>query len=95
AFAMTARGVRPDPTRRGVLHVTATVRNDARWPQAPPVVVISLSDVDGRVVGARAVTPADYGHRTAVAIAPGDSVDIAFDVREPAGGVESFDFQLQ
>ena len=95
AFAMLARGVRPSGTRRGVLHVSATVRNDARWPQAPPVVVLSLSDVDGRVVGARAVTPADYGHRGGTAIAPGDSVDIAFDVREPVARVESFDFQLQ
>jgi hypothetical protein len=86
--------VRPDPARPGVLHVTATVRNDARWPQAPPVVVLSLSDVDGRVVAARAVAPRDYGHRAA-SVAAGDSVDIAFDVSEPAARVESFDFQLQ
>jgi hypothetical protein len=95
AYAMLARGVRPSGTRRGVLHVNATVRNDARWPQAPPVVVLSLSDVDGRVVGARAVTPAEYGHRGDSRIAPGDSVDITFDVREPSAHVESFDFQLQ
>jgi hypothetical protein len=94
AYAMLARGVRPSATRRGVLHVNATVRNDALWPQAPPVVVLSLADVDGRVVGARAVTPAEYGDRAAT-VAPGDSVDIAFDVREPAARVESFDFQLQ
>lgn len=95
AFAMLARGVRPSGTRRGVLHVNATVRNDAHWPQAAPVVVLSLSDVDGRVVGARAVTPAEYGRRGDAGIAPGDSIDIAFDVREPAARVESFDFQLQ
>jgi hypothetical protein len=94
AYAMLARGVRPG-ARPGVLHVSATVRNDARWPQAAPVVVLSLSDVDGRVVGATAVDPAHYGHAGAVAVPPGDSLDIAFDVREPAAHVESFDFQLQ
>lgn len=93
AFAMLARGVRP--LRAGVLRVTATVRNDARWPQRAPVVMLSLSDVDGRVVAARAVPPAAYGRAPAALLAPGDSLDIAFDVREPAGHVESFDFQLQ
>jgi len=93
AYAMLARGVRPNPARPGVLHATATVRNDARWPQAAPVVVLSLADVDGRVVGARAIAPDDYGRSGEVA--PGDSIDIAFDVREPAAHVESFDFQLQ
>lgn len=92
AFAMLARGVRP--SRAGVLHATATVRNDARWPQPAPVVVLSLSDIDGRLMGARAVPPREYGHGSAL-IAPGESLDIAFDVREPAGHVESFDFQLQ
>lgn len=94
-YAMLARGVRPDPARAGVLHVTATVRNDARWPQPPPTVVLSLSDIDGRLVGARSVAPPDYGRRVDALVAPGDSLDIAFDVREPAGHVESFDFQLQ
>ncbi|GAB6197377.1 DUF3426 domain-containing protein [Lysobacter xanthus] len=95
AYAMLARGVRPDRAQRRVLHVTATVRNDARWPQPPPVVVISLSDVDGRRVGARAVPPAEYGRDAASQVAPGETLDVAFDVREPAAPVESFDFQLQ
>lgn len=94
-YAMVARGVRPDPRRPGVLRVTATVRNDARWAQPAPTVVLSLSDVDGRLVGARAVPPPLYGRRAGLLVAPGDSLDIAFDVREPAGHVESFDFQLQ
>lgn len=95
AFAMLARNVRPHATRAGVLHVTTSLRNDARWPQPLPVVVLSLSDVDGRVLAARAVTPADYAGRVPGLVAPGDSVDIAFDVREPSPRVVSFDFQLR
>ncbi|GAB2507198.1 DUF3426 domain-containing protein [Lysobacter humi (ex Lee et al. 2017)] len=95
AFAMLARGVRPDPRRPGVLRVTTTVRNDAQWPQPLPVVVLQLSDIDGRVVGARAVPPRDYAGASEALVAPRASVDIAFDVREPAARVVSFDFQLK
>ncbi|AXK72672.1 DUF3426 domain-containing protein [Lysobacter sp. TY2-98] len=95
AYRMLTRNVRPNPARPGVLHVTATVRNDARWPQPAPVIVLSLSDLDGRLVGARAVAPREYGQRVAALVAPGDSLDVAFDVREPASRVESYDFQLQ
>lgn len=95
AFAMLARNVRPHATRTGVLHVTTSLRNDARWPQPPPTVVLSLSDVEGRVLAARAVAPVDYGRQAHALVAPGDSVDIAFDVREPSPRVVSFDFQLR
>ncbi|MGY3267026.1 DUF3426 domain-containing protein [Lysobacter sp. HA35] len=95
AYRMVTRNVRPNPAKRGVLHVTATVRNDAQWPQPAPTIVLSLSDLDGRLVGARQVTPHDYGERVGALIAPGDSLDIAFDVREPGARVESYDFQLQ
>ncbi|HEY4582316.1 MAG TPA: DUF3426 domain-containing protein [Lysobacter sp.] len=95
AFRMLGHAVRPDRARAGVLHASTTVRNDARWAQRPPVVVLSLSDVDGRLLGARAVAPADYGRRGDALVPPGESLDIAFDVREPAGRVEAYDFQLQ
>lgn len=95
AFAMLARNVRPHGTRAGVLHVTTSLRNDARWPQPLPTVVLSLSDVEGRVLAARAVAPVDYGRQAHALVAPGDSVDIAFDVREPSPRVVSFDFQVR
>ncbi|MFZ5655476.1 MAG: DUF3426 domain-containing protein [Pseudomonadota bacterium] len=95
AYVMLARNVRPHPGRPGVLHVTASLRNGARWPQPLPVLVLSLSDIDGRVLAARAVAPRDYGRRPDALVDPGDSVDIAFDVREPSPRVVSFDFQLR
>jgi hypothetical protein len=95
AFAMLARNVRPDGARPGVLHVSTSLRNDARWAQPLPVVVLSLSDLDGRVLAARAVTPREYGRMPTLLVRPGDSIDIAFDVREPSPRVVSFDFQLR
>lgn len=95
AYVMLARNVRPHPGRPGVLHVTASLRNGARWPQPLPVLVLSLSDIDGRVLAARAVSPPDYGSRSDALVEPGDSIDFAFDVREPSPRVVSFDFQLR
>lgn len=91
---MTSRDVSPDPARPGVLRVSTTLRNDAPWAQPLPTVMLSLSDVDGRVVGARAVPPAEYAPQPAALIPPGDSVDIRFEVREPSPRVVSFDFRL-
>lgn len=60
AFTVLARDVRPRPDRAGVLHVTARFRNDARWPQPWPDLVLTLSDADGRIAGARRFSPHDY-----------------------------------
>lgn len=95
SLVMTGRNVRPDPVRPGVLQVTAAIRNDARWPQPLPIVVLNLSDADGRVLAARATVPQDYAPTPAALIAPGDTIDVAFRVREPASRVDAFDFALR
>lgn len=94
-LVILGRNVRPDANQPGVLQVTATVRNDAHWPQPLPLVVLSLSDADGRVLAARNTLPGDYSPRPTALIAPGDSVDITFAVREPLARVDAFDFALR
>jgi hypothetical protein len=95
AFTMLQRSVQPKPGSHGVLHVSASFRNDARWEQPWPTVMLTLSDTDGRQVGQRAFTPADYlsrdnnGH-----IAPGQSATIQLDVIEPAQQVVAFTFDF-
>ena len=97
AFTLLARDVRPDPHRPGVLRVTARFRNDARWPQAWPGLLLTLSDVDGRVAGARLFSAHDY-----LATAPtqnelgsGQSASFAMDVREPTPQVVAFTFDFR
>ncbi|MGO4780486.1 DUF3426 domain-containing protein, partial [Lysobacter sp. 2RAB21] len=51
ALTMLNRNVLPVADRAGVLRVSAGFRNDARWPQPWPTLVLSLEDVDGRRVG--------------------------------------------
>ena len=95
AFTMLQRSVQPRPGMRGVLHVSASFRNDARWEQPWPTVLLTLSDMDGRQVGLRAFKPADYlGKRDAGHIAPGQSATIQLDVVEPAQQVVAFTFDF-
>lgn len=97
AFTMLERDVRAYPATTGVLRVSATFRNDARWPQAWPTLLLTLSDVDGRMVGARAFAPADYldeGLATS-RLEPGQRASVAFDVREPAPDIVAFTFEFR
>jgi hypothetical protein len=97
AFAMLSRDVRPIADTPGGLYVQATFRNDARWPQPWPVLLLSLSDADGRVLGARAFTPGEYLGAAApqAELAPGQSAHIALRLREPNPNVVAFTFDFR
>ena len=96
AFAMLSRDVSPIAGRGG-LNVQATFRNDARWAQAWPVLLLSLSDADGRVLGSRAFTPREYLGAAAAQteLASGQSAQIALQLREPDPGVVAFTFDFR
>jgi hypothetical protein len=97
AFTILARDVRPHPRAAGALQIAASFRNDARWAQAWPELVLSLSDVDGRVVGTRAFTAREYlgGAPTQNTLAPGQTAAISLAVVEPAPGIVSFGFEFR
>lgn len=96
AFTMLSRDVRPMPGAPGTLLVQATFRNDARWSQGWPVLQLSLADADGRVVGARAFTPAEYLEpgTTQTRLDPGQSAQVVLQVREPQASVVAFSFEF-
>lgn len=97
ALTLLSRDMRPDPGRPGVLRATATFRNDARWPQAWPTLVLTLSDADGRIAGVRAFAPEEYlgGPPAEETLASGQSAMIRLDVVEPAADVVAFSFDLR
>lgn len=96
AFVLLARDVRPHPSRSGALRVTATFRNDARWPQPWPRLRLTLSDIDGRPVAARDFSAREYldAAPTQDELASGQSATVAMDVLEPAAHSVAFDFEL-
>ena len=97
AFAMLSRDVIAVPGRPGVLRVQASIRNDARWSQPWPILVLSLSDADGRLLGSRRFMPADYLGRTpdTALLQAGQAAQLAFDIVEPSTGVVAFDFRFE
>lgn len=97
AFTLLQRDVRPDPARAGVLRVAATFRNDARWAQAWPTLLLTLSDADGRAVGFRAFSPAEYLGKAPAqpTLASGASAGFALGVVEPGPGVVAFSFDFR
>jgi hypothetical protein len=97
ALTLVRRDVRPLPGHPGVLHVSAEFRNDAVWPQAWPVLVLTLADVDGRTVGSRAFQPREYLGRapTESTLASGQAARIEMDLVEPAPGVVAFTFDFR
>lgn len=98
AFILLSRDVIAPPERPGVLRVQASFRNDAHWPQPWPALRLTLSDLNGRTLGARRFQPTDYlpvGAARSARIAPGQASQIAFDIAEPAAGVVGFDFRFE
>ncbi|HYM86690.1 MAG TPA: DUF3426 domain-containing protein, partial [Pseudoxanthomonas sp.] len=97
AIAMLSRDVSPIAGTPGGLNVRATFRNDARWAQTWPVLLLSLSDADGRVLGSRAFTPKEYlgAAATQTELAPGQSARIALEIHEPNPDVVAFSFDFR
>jgi len=96
AFVLLSREVRPHPQRAEALRASASFRNDARWPQPWPRVLLTLSGIDGGAVAGRVFTPEEYlaGAPQAALIAPGQAVDISLDIREPATPTVSYAWDL-
>ena len=97
AFTMLSRDVRPIIGSPGTLQAQATFRNEARWSQAWPVILLTLKDADGRTLGARALEPADYLPRgeASSSIGPGQSAQMAVHVKEPSASVVAFSFDFR
>jgi hypothetical protein len=97
AFTMLSRDVRAMPGVAGALRVQATFRNDARWSQPWPVLLLALSDADGKVVGARALSADDYLDPSInqSELAPGQSAQIVLQLREPDAAVVAFSFDFR
>ncbi len=96
AFTLLGRDVRPHPTIPGALRVTASFRNDARWPQPWPRLALTLSDVEGREAGARSFSAAEYlgATPTQAGLDSGQTATIAMDVIEPAPRIVAFTFEF-
>lgn len=97
AFTMLSRDVRPHPGAPGTLLINASFRNDARWPQPWPSLLLTLSDLDGRMVGARTFVASEYlgAASTQSGLAPGQTAAVSLVVVEPAPDIVAFTFDFR
>lgn len=63
-LSIEASDLQADPAHRGLLILTATVRNRAAWPLAYPYLELTLTDAQDRIVVRRALAPSDYAGGT-------------------------------
>jgi predicted Zn finger-like uncharacterized protein len=64
-LAIDASDLQADPAHKGLLLLTATLRNRAGWSVAYPYLELTLTDAQDQVVVRRALAPADYARGTA------------------------------
>jgi predicted Zn finger-like uncharacterized protein len=60
ALSIDASDLQADPAHKGLLKLTATIRNRASYPIAWPYVELTLTDASDRIVARRAFAPAEY-----------------------------------
>ncbi len=64
-LSMDASDLQADPAHKGLLILSATLRNRAAWPLAYPHLELTLTDAQDQIVVRRALAPADYAGGTA------------------------------
>jgi hypothetical protein len=97
ALELISRDIRPHPSVPGALIISATVRNDADFAQAFPVVEITLSDLDETRIAMRRFQPRDYvndARTIAGGLAPGASTALVFEVADPGRNAVAIEFKF-
>jgi predicted Zn finger-like uncharacterized protein len=94
--SLTAREISPHPSLADALLVSATLRNDAPWPQAWPLLQLALSDLDGNALGLRRFTAEEYlgGTPAQPTLGPGQSAVARLEIADPGKQAVAFAFDF-
>ena len=97
ALRLLQRDVRANPDHPGLLRISASFLNDARWAQPWPRLRVTLSDAEGRAIAARDFSANEYlgTAPTANGIAGGQVAGVAVDVVDPSPRVTAFTFEFR
>lgn len=97
-IALVSRDVRPHPSERGALIISATMQNRASFVQPYPIVEITLSDLDEKRIAMRRVAPQDYlvdARALARGLAPNATATIDLEVLDPGRNAVAFEFKFR
>lgn len=98
ALELSSRDIRPHPSVEGALIISATLRNDAPFAQAWPVVEVTLSDFDEKPVAMRRFQPREYlsdARAIEPGLAAGASSALVFEVADPGRDAVAFEFKFE
>ncbi|MBS0194071.1 MAG: zinc-ribbon and DUF3426 domain-containing protein [Proteobacteria bacterium] len=95
AFEITAREFNPHPSVKGARMVTLSFRNNAAFAQAWPMLELTASDINGRVIGQRRFRSSEYlgSAPSTPLIQPGQSASATLEIVDP--GALSWDIQFR
>jgi predicted Zn finger-like uncharacterized protein len=94
---LLSRDIRPHPSVKNALIISATLRNDADFAQAFPAVEITLSDLDENRIAMRRFQPQEYlgdSRNLASGMAPGATAALVFEVADPGKNAVAFEFKF-
>ena len=94
---LLSRDIRPHPSVRNALIISATLRNEAEFTQAFPAVEITLSDLDENRIAMRRFQPQEYlgdSRSVAAGMAPGATAALVFEVADPGKNAVAFEFKF-
>lgn len=94
-LSLLDRDVKPHPRSKGALMISASLRNDARFTQAFPIVEVTLTDLSRRPVALRRFHPHEYlsdNSAAASGLAPQATLPLVFEVVDPGRQAVNFEF---
>jgi predicted Zn finger-like uncharacterized protein len=94
---LLSRDIRPHPSVKNALIISATLRNAADFAQAFPAVEITLSDLDENRIAMRRFQPQEYlgdSRGLAAGMAPGATAALVFEVADPGKNAVAFEFKF-
>lgn len=94
--SLVSRNISPHPSVDQALLVSATIRNDAPWPQAWPVLELALSDLDGQPIALRRFSADEYlgGPPPQPTLAPGQTAVAQLEIVDPGKRAVAFEFDF-
>jgi predicted Zn finger-like uncharacterized protein len=95
---LLSRDIRPHPSVPNALIISATLRNQADFAQAFPVVEITLSDLDENRIAMRRFLPREYlpdSRSLNPGLAPGATAALVFEVADPGKNAVAFEFTFR
>ncbi len=92
---LTERNVFTHPTRKQALMISGRFVNQAPFPQTPPRLRISLSDLQGNLVANRLFEPREYlADPTLKRLQPGKSVPFRLEIHDPDEKALTYEFDF-